>query len=76
MSQSTSKALAVRISQIDRTLEEITYYLLRQIVTPDSQFAYLAMAALPETSLVNFVHRAFWLYCRGGQASVLTIWLH
>lgn len=50
VSQSTSKALAVHIGQIDRTLEEITHYLLRQIVTPDTQSSYLAMAALPETN--------------------------
>lgn len=50
VSQSTSKALAVHIGQIDRTLEEITHYLLRQIVNSDSQSAYLAMSTLPETN--------------------------
>lgn len=50
VSQSTSKVLAVHIGQIDRTLEEITHYLLRQVVTPESQSAYLAMATLPETN--------------------------
>ncbi|MFK7693044.1 sensor histidine kinase [Paenibacillus sp. HJGM_3] len=50
VSQSTSQVLGIHIAQIDRTLEEITHNLLRQIIAPDSQSAYLAMASLPETN--------------------------
>lgn len=49
VSQSTSKMLAVHIAQLDRTLEEITHYLLRQIVTPDSQSAYFSMESFPQS---------------------------
>ncbi|KRE59666.1 sensor histidine kinase [Paenibacillus sp. Soil750] len=50
VSQSTSNVLAIHITQIDRTLEEITHYLLRQIVSPEFQSAYLDMASYPETN--------------------------
>ncbi|WP_164821656.1 sensor histidine kinase [Paenibacillus koleovorans] len=50
VSRSTSQVLAIHIAQIDRTLEEITHNLLQQIVTSDSQQAYLAMNTLPETN--------------------------
>jgi two-component system sensor histidine kinase YesM len=50
VSQSTSNVLGIHITQIDRTLEEITHYLLREIVSPESQSAYLDMASYPETN--------------------------
>ncbi|MDR6549848.1 histidine kinase [Paenibacillus qinlingensis] len=50
VSQSTSNVLSIHITQIDRTLDEITHYLLQQIVTSDTKSAYLDMASLPETN--------------------------
>ncbi|MDF2923056.1 MAG: hypothetical protein K0R57_1970 [Paenibacillaceae bacterium] len=50
VSRSTSKTLAIHIAQIDRTLEDITHYLLSQIVNPASESDYLTMQSLPETN--------------------------